>query len=225
MREFFEAEMEGKKVKLFKCGENSAPIIYANMYKDEAADILSECEKLTGKPFHFVSITGLRWNEELSPWRHASIISQNDNFTGEAEKYMRCLEEKIISFAEEKITPDFRVISGYSMGGLFALYAPYISDKFSRAVSASGSVWYPGFVAYVKEHDLTRIPDAVYLSLGDKEKRSKNRYLSAVETSTVELYSVYKSRSIDAVFELNPGNHFNDAALRLAKGIAWSLKI
>lgn len=225
MREFSETETENKIVKIFKCEKNDAPIVYANMYEDEAAEFLSECEKLNAKPFHFVSVTGLRWNEELSPWQQASIISKDDNFTGEAEKYMRCLTEKIIPFAEKNITPDFRVISGYSMGGLFALYTPYISHMFSRVVSASGSVWYPGFVSYVKEHDFLRSPDAVYLSLGDKECRAKNQYLSAVEACTDEVYSFYKSRSVNAIFELNPGNHFKDAPLRLAKGIAWALNL
>lgn len=29
---------------------------------------------------------------------------------------------------------------------------------------------------------------------------------------------------IETTFEMNPGNHFKDADLRLAKGIAWMLK-
>lgn len=223
MREPIKTEIENKQITVFKSEIEPAPIVYANMYDDEAEEILSECEKLNSKPFHFVCITGLRWNEELSPWQHASIISKDDNFTGEAEKYMRCLAEKIILFAEEKIMPDFRVIAGYSMGGLFALYAPYITELFSMTVSASGSVWYPGFVSYVREHDFLRKPDAVYLSLGDKESRAKNQYLSTVETCTNELYSAYKNRDVNSIFELNPGNHFKDAPYRLAKGIAWAL--
>lgn len=224
MNELLKTEIENKQITVFKSKINTAPIVYANMYEDEAGEILSECGKLENySPFHFVSITGLRWNEELSPWQHGSVISKDDHFTGEAAEYMRCLTEKIIPFAEESITPGFRVISGYSMGGLFALYAPYITDVFSRAVSASGSVWYPGFVSYVREHEFRRLPDAIYLSLGDKESRAKNQYLSAVEACTNELYSIYKSRSVNTVFELNPGNHFKDAPYRLAKGIAWAL--
>lgn len=30
--------------------------------------------------------------------------------------------------------PPLRIIAGYSMGGLFALYAPYVTDAFLRAV-------------------------------------------------------------------------------------------
>ena len=131
----------------------------------------------------------------------------------------------IISVVEETINaPTFRVIAGYSMGGLFALYAPYITDLFSRVVSASGSVWYPDFVSYVRENNFLRKPDAIYLSLGDRESQTKNRFLSQTEDRTKELFSIYQSRQINSIFELNPGNHFTDAPYRLAKGIAWMLK-
>ncbi len=44
-----------------------------------------------------------------------------------------------------------------------------------------------------------------------------------VEDKTKEIYEHYKDSGIDTVFELNPGNHFKDADIRLGKGIAWIL--
>ena len=218
-------EMDGKKITVFENENENVPVVYANMYSEAELDVLHECEKLACKPFHLVSVTGLRWDEELSPWQHGPVVSQSDHFTGEAEQYARFLTEKIIPSAEEILPkPCFRVIAGYSMGGLFALYAPYITEAFSKAVSASGSVWYPGFVEYVKAHDFLQAPDAIYLSLGDKESRTKNQYLSRTENCMNELHSIYQSKGIDSVFELNQGNHFRDVPYRLAKGIAWVLK-
>ena len=224
MTEPVKFEIDGKQVSLFASESENAPVVYANMFSEFGSEVLRECEKLGCKPFHLVSITGLRWDEELSPWAHAPVVSREDNFTGEADKYIRRLAETIIPRIEEKIkAPTSRIIAGYSMGGLFALYAPYITDLFSRAVSASGSVWYPGFVSYVQENDFLRKPDAVYLSLGDRDSRTKNRFLSQTENCTRELCSIYKSQDINSIFELNPGNHFKDAPHRLAKGIAWTL--
>lgn len=88
------------------------------------------------------------------------------------------MEEKIIPLIEDTIIPEYRVIAGYSMGGLFALYAPYVTDLFSSAVSASGSVWYPEFVSYVKSHDFLKKPNTIYLSLGNQESRTRNPFLS-----------------------------------------------
>lgn len=225
MKNPVEFEIDGKHITVFENENESVPVVYANMYSEAEPEILHECEKLGCKPFHFISVTGLRWDEELSPWQHEPVVSKSNHFTGEAEQYVRCLTEKIIPYAEEKLKkPRFRIIAGYSMGGLFALYAPYITGAFSRAVSASGSVWYPGFVEYVKVHDFLHVPDAIYLSLGDKESRTKNQYLNRTENCMRELCSIYQSKGIDSVFELNQGNHFRDVPYRLAKGITWLLK-
>lgn len=224
MKEPVKVEMDGKQVRIFRCEMQNAPIVYANMYMEAGRDVLTECEKLGCGPFHLVSISKLRWDEELSPWAHEPVVSKNDRFTGEANEYVQCLTEQIIPYAEKKTgAPSCRMIAGYSMGGLFALYAPYVTDAFSASVSASGSVWYPGFTEYVRTHDFRKKPDAVYLSLGDLESRTKNRFLCQAGHCTEALYSVYQQQEIPVVFEINPGNHYQDANLRLSKGIRWTL--
>ena len=52
----------------------------------------------------------------------------------------------------------------------------------------------------------------------------RNALLSTVEDKTGKVYDQYKNKGIETTFEMNPGNHFKDANLRLAKGIAWILK-
>ena len=62
-------------------------------------------------------------------------------------------------------------------------------------------------------------PDKLYLSLGDREAKSRNKVLMTVQDNTEALDTYYKDLGIDVTWELNPGNHFKDAALRSAKGI------
>ena len=225
MKEPIKTKIDGKQITFFKNENEDVPIVYANMYAETGRAVLNECEKLGCAPFHLVSITKLRWDEELSPWAHESVVSKSDNFTGEANQYVQCLTEKIIPYIEKKIKkPSFRVIAGYSMGGLFALYAPYVTDVFSKSVSASGSVWYPDFIEYAKEHDFIKNPDKIYMSLGDKEKNSKIKLLTTVEQRTLELYDFYKTKNIDVEFKFNKGNHFTDGELRVAKGIKCILE-
>lgn len=225
MKELIKTVIDGKQITFFRNENDSVPIVYANMYTEAGKAVLEQCEKLGCKSFHLVTITKLRWDEELSPWAHEPVVSQNDHFTGEAEQYARCMEENIIPMIEDKIgLPTYHIIAGYSMGGLFALYVPYVTELFSCAVSASGSVWYPEFISYVKAHDFLKKPDAIYLSLGDQESRTRNPFLRQTENCTKELLSIYQSKGIDSVFELNPGNHYKHAAYRLAKGITWILK-
>ncbi len=225
MTEPIKTAIDGKEISLFKSDVPNAPTVYANMYMEVGRGVLKECEALGCKPFNLVSISNLRWDEELSPWPHEPIVSDSDHFTGEAGDYARILVEKIIPYAES-ITgaQSRRIIAGYSMGGLFALYAPYVTDVFSCAVSASGSVWYPEFKEYVQAHDFIKAPDKIYLSLGDTESRTRNPFLKRTERCMEELFSHYRQSGIETIFELNPGNHYKDAELRLAKGIAWALE-
>lgn len=222
--ELIKNEIDGKQIFIFRATTPNAPIVYASTYMEAGQAVLRQCEKLACRPFHLVSISKLRWDEELSPWPHEPVVSPEDHFTGEADGYIKCLTEQIIPWAEAAAgQPACRVIAGYSMGGLLALYAPHITDAFAAAVSASGSVWYPGFTAYVQTHGFRQKPAAVYLSLGDKESRTKNPWLSQTERNMAALCDLYRQQDIPSVFELNPGNHYKDADLRLAKGIKWTL--
>ena len=62
------------------------------------------------------------------------------------------------------------------------------------------------------------------MSLGTKEAKTKNPVMKTVEEKTKELHRWYKEQGIPVVYEENPGNHFQDAVNRMAKGIAWILQ-
>lgn len=123
-----------------------------------------------------------------------------------------------------KTTAGKKEIAGYSLAGLFAVYAAYHTDAFARIVSASGSLWYPDFLEYTQGHTLCRVPDKMYFSLGDREAKTKNHCLCLVEERTRTLYEKYSGQGIPTKFELNPGNHFMDAVGRMARGIRWILE-
>ena len=63
--------------------------------------------------------------------------------------------------------------------------------------------------------------DAVYLSLGDKEERTKNTVMSKVGDCIRESYDLLTGQGIDCTLEWNKGGHFKEPALRTAKGFAW----
>ena len=119
--------------------------------------------------------------------------------------------------------PAWRGIAGYSLAGLFALYAICQTDVFSRVGCMSGSLWFPGFKEYIFSHEPKRRPDCIYFSLGDKEARTRNPVLKPVRENTEEIRAFYQDHGIDTVFQLNPGNHFVQAVERTAAGIQWLL--
>ena len=120
--------------------------------------------------------------------------------------------------------PVWRGIAGYSLAGLFALYAIYRTDVFSRVGCMSGSLWFPGFKEYIFSHEPKRRPDCIYFSLGDKEAKTRNSVLKTVQENTEEIQAFYQSKGIDTVFQLNPGNHFVQGIERTIAGIQWLLR-
>jgi hypothetical protein len=63
--------------------------------------------------------------------------------------------------------------------------------------------------------------DAVYLSLGDREEKTRNPVMARVGDAIREAYDHLRQTGTDCVLEWNKGNHFKDADLRTAKAFAW----
>ena len=219
--------VEGKHVYLYGDRDVAAPLVIINTFQGNGSSVYSALHSMTDKKVNFAVISDINWDDEMSPWECPPLSKNDSPCTGGADKYIKKLTDSIIPAIKEELAaePEYIAIAGYSLAGLFAIYSLYKTDIFSRAVSASGSIWFPDFVEYTNKNDFVRKPDRVYFSLGDKEARTRNSLLSTVEDKTKETYVHYKNSGIDTAFELNPGNHFKDADIRLAKGIAWILKI
>ncbi len=221
-------KLNNREVRIFTCKDKNAPIIYINNFFEQGEEILQKCSEIDCPPFTMVSISHLRWDEDLSPWPHLPVISPDDDFTGGADNYCKWMINELIPKVLEKIdyNPKCRIIAGYSMGGLFALFTPYLTDYFSAIMAASGSVWYPGFLNYVKTHPFNKKnkPKAIYLSVGNLETFADNPVVSQTHKIMKELLAYYQSVGIDSIFQLNKGNHYHQPNLRMAKGIKWILE-
>lgn len=206
--------------------ETTDVIVYCNSYGDDTESILKVAKEIGCGAFHFVVISKIHWDADLSPWPADKVISQQDNFKGNADKYLEWMFTRLIPEVEnqglcQSQSPK-RILLGYSMSGLFATYAMYRTDKFAAYISASGSLWYPGFEKFTRDNEpLADTP--IYLSIGDKEKVSKNAYLQTTEDITHRLYEHYMAQGRSTHFDLNPGNHFVDGGLRQAMGIKWAM--
>ena len=216
---------KGKMISIFPSLEVNVPIIYLNTFSDEGQKVYEAAQAAGCSPFTLVAISDLNWNHDMVPWDSPPVFKNADACTGGADDYLRLLTEEIIPTAEKEINgvPRWRGIAGYSLAGLFALYAIYQMDLFSRVGSMSGSFWFPGIKEYIFSHKPKRLPDCMYLSLGDKESKTRNLVLRSVRQNTEEIHTFYQGRGIDTVFQLNPGNHYNQVVERAASGVCWLL--
>lgn len=215
----------GKPISLFTAEGPSRPIIYLHSFMPNWDLVWRVCQSLDCPPFSLAIISGLNWDDEMTPWAIPPISPRDTPCGGTADTYLKTLEDEIIPAVESELPAPatYRGLTGYSLSGLFALYAPFKTERFARVASASGSVWFPDFTDYVKSHEMVRKPDCVYLSLGARESHTRNEYLKPVQERTEWMEQYYKSLGIPCTFELNPGNHDHNATGRMAKAIDWIL--
>lgn len=214
--------ISGKTVEIFTKTNsiNKIPSVILHTFQGEGKEVFEKCAELGCDNFALTAIGNLNWNHDLSPWPTPTIGNNKYGFGG-AEGYIKKLTNEIIPEIRAKLglEPEFTAIAGYSLAGLFALYAAYRTDIFSRIASVSGSLWFPGFTEFAETNKFVKTPDLIYLSLGEAEAKTRDKNLAPVRKNTEKLDEIYKTQNIPTIFELNPGNHFTETVLRTAKGI------
>ena len=177
------------------------------------------------KPFALAALIIEDWNHELAPWP-AEPVFWKEPFGDGAPATLRLIETDLIPEMEAmfpSLRGGRRILGGYSLAALFALWCAYGSDSFAGVAAASPSVWYPGWMDFVRSH--TPKARRIYLSLGDREHKSRNRTMATVETCIREYAGVLaEMEGMESVLEWNPGNHFVEADQRTAKAFLWIMK-
>lgn len=170
-----------------------------------------------------VFLTGVDWNNDLSPWP-AEGLCPGETFRGNGPGFLRFLEEAIFPEAEREMgNPALRYAAGVSMAGLFALWAAAEKPLFDGIASLSGSLWFDGFLPYLETCAFPPRLQRVYLSLGNREKRARNRRLASVQTCTGRTEELLRARNIPVVFQKNQGNHFDFPEERLEEALRYLL--
>lgn len=180
------------------------------------------------------------WEENFSPWCAPRVFAKGPNFGDGAQRTLDTLINQVIPWAESELSvpPAYRVLVGYSLAGLFSLWAgvsqpglssqPYAvpTPTFQRIGAVSGSFWFPGLLDYVDQQlnggavGLTH----AYLSLGDREARTPNPQIMHVRENAELLANRLEKAGITSTFELNRGNHFQNVEGRMQKALDWLVK-
>ena len=203
-------------MQIFEFGHPDASVVLIEPIHvpEGMAEEAERIRALSGMDFRLLAVK-VDWFRDLSPWP-APPVSGKIPFGDGAEKTL----ERILPLTGE---PGKRyVLGGYSMGGLFALWAATRTDAFSAVAAASPSVWFPGFAEYLAGRGIRA--GRVYLSLGDREEKTRNPVMATVGDRIREIHAELLSRGIPCCLEWNAGNHFADPEERMAKGFAWAMK-
>ncbi len=161
------------------------------------------------------------WNADFSPWEF--VLNKKMSFSGCGRKTLEWLMNDCVSYCEkEYILTGKRILCGYSLAGLFSLWTFYESQAFSGVISCSGSLWFGDWISYAESHTAPQ-NSSIYLSLGDREEKARDRIMATVGDCTRRQYElVCGDKNVSHhILEWNEGGHFNEPENRIANGIKW----
>lgn len=205
-------------MKVYEFGNKTSDVVLVQpvdahdltLMENEAAAIADNSQL----SFKLLAVKVENWNTDLSPWKAPAVFGKED-FGGVSCDTLAA----IMQLCADKSKTYY--IGGYSLAGLFALWAAYQTDVFSGVAAVSPSVWFPRFKEYVIDRQIQT--KAVYLSLGNKEEKTRNATMAQVGNAIRDIYRHLRDGGTDCVLEWNEGNHFREPDLRTAKGFQWLL--
>lgn len=171
-----------------------------------------------------VAVTGMDWDNDLTPWTAAGQPPGCPDFRGYATRFLSTLITDVLPEVEQRLEMSAnaeRTLTGVSLSGLFALWQWMINDTFHNIISLSGSFWYARFVEWIKAQPVPRKSGRAYFLLGDQEAKTKVKAFQPVQTDTVEIVSYLHDNGINDFFELVPGNHYQYGQQRLNRALTW----
>ncbi len=206
-------------MEIFEYGNNKSDLLLIQMVDERDLSLLeTEVELIreySKRDFRLVAFKVDDWNMDLSPWCAQRVFGDED-FGDGASKTL----EKVLEYIDGKGRK--YIIGGYSLSALFALWASFETGVFSSVAAASPSIWFPSFLDYMKSHDAGA--ERVYLSLGDREEKSRNPLLKSVGRCIREAGEILKEKGVDTFFEWNEGNHFKESEKRTAKAFSYLIE-
>lgn len=171
---------------------------------------------------NIVALSGMDWNESLTPWAAEGVFRKAKPFGGRSEVFLRDLKSDYFPGIESSlgIKHPERYLAGISLSGLFAVWSVFKCDLFLGVASISGSMWYDGFAEWTKDRMPSACVKKVFISLGDKESKTKDKRMSSVEDATLQVVSNLREKGTLVEYALEEGvTHFSPVVPRLEKAL------
>lgn len=215
-------KLNSRKVKVFSSMRENRGLVYVNYYNGEQ---IWERLLKQGIDINIISIDVSDWYCDLVPWDIESPFNDKKKYMGGAKEYLEALISDIIPQAESLLPHiKWRGIAGYSLGGLFSVWALYNCNAFTRVASCSGSFWCQGFLSYVLNNQLQNNLECAFFSLGNKEISNLNLATKTVGVATKYIVDRYTAMGINTKFLWEEGNHSEDPIGRIVRAVKWISK-
>ncbi len=215
----------GRKCRLF-APDAPACLLIQPSARHETATLAAEAgmiAELSGVPSVLATVELEDWTVGLMPWWDGNV-SRDPEAGKHGQETLEYLLSALVPELRERFGPLPLILGGYSLGGLFALWASMQTDTFQAVAAASPSVWIHGWLPFARKH--VPLAEDIYLSLGDREEQVKNQAIARVGDNLRAHYALLQEQigpeHCTLVWE--QGNHFTDNEGRLARAFAWCLR-
>lgn len=209
-------------LKIMSVRESADRICYVLYPLDSLSDWIEDAARQFG--VSIAVITGMDWDDDLTPWRAKGVPQGCPAFKGNAAGFLSRLVTDVVPGIERQLEIPAgaeRTLAGVSLSGLFSLWQWMLNDTFRNIISLSGSFWYDGFVEWLKSQPIPEKMGKAYLLLGNLEAKTKIKAFQSVQTDTEEIYNYLHDKGIDDFFELVSGNHYQYGEQRLNRAFKW----
>lgn len=220
-----EVSIGGRKCRLFGA-ENPGCILVQTSARHENATLEAEAQQiaeLSKVPFVLATIELEDWMADLMPWPDGNV-SRDPEVGKHAQETLNYVLMALAPELEQRYGSLPMILGGYSLGGLFAIWASMQTDSFKAVAAASPSVWIHNWMPFAKKH--VPMANYTYLSLGDQEERVKNQAIARVGDNLRAQYELFQTQlgPEHSTLVWEEGGHFADNEGRLARAFAWCLE-
>ena len=184
-------------------------MIYVVDSQEHPLDVAAAAKGLRSR---VVSVPVAEWGDALTPWPAPALRLGEKGFGGHADETLALLAAALDH------APGPHAICGYSLGGLFALYAFVREPSFVACACLSGSVWYEGWLDWLRKNAPDCTGRHAYLSVGKKEKRAGLPFRH-VEDDLAACAEILRGRGCEVDVAFGPGSHMQHVTERLAAGL------
>lgn len=237
--------------KLFVVGDPQVLLIQPSARHEEKNDGVRREVDLIAQAsptgFAMVFFDCVEWARALMPWAD-DAVSRDAEVGRHAPDTLRFIEHTLLPWLRERFGALPCIIGGYSLGGLFALWAARNTDTFAAVAAASPSLWIKGWGEYAAAHPIlspqatahhslnTTLPIStpqhittttpIHLSLGDREEHCRNQRMKRIgDCVRAEHALLCQQLSPTAVtLRWHEGGHFGAEAERTAEAFAWCIE-
>ena len=223
---WIQQEIEGVKLYVYRCNVKDATTIYF-LDGDQFEEPFNNWIRKHQPALNFELLNENNRTDDYTHWPLQASETMPMDFGGKAAEHLSFFATQVIPFCESEYgitsSAENRVIGGYSLGGLFSLYAAVNTDLFGTVLSCSSSLWYPGFLDYLKEHPFKAVHPKLYMSVGEQEGTTATNLTADQTLNTLALkdWVEPKFQAGDFQFTLEEGNHGNDIPGRAWRAIEW----